>query len=534
VPDSRKMQALLVVVTTAALAPFLNKAFHIDDPLFLWMAQQIGKHPLDPYGFEVNWVSFTQPMSVVMQNPPLCCYYIAAVAAVFGWSEPALHLAFLFWPIISILGTFAVARRFCHEPLMAALLTLFTPAFLPSSTSIMCDVTMLAFWIWALEFWLKGLDRSRWWHFLVSAVLISLAALTKYFALALVPLLAVYTFARARRLIPQLAWLLIPIVVISNYDLVADEKYGHGLFSAATTVSAAISSATKPSHFVQLLMGLAFAGGCFASALFFAPLRKGRWALLAAVGLVLFAAGFRFLIVSRFYLETDAAPVWLEGGIFATIGAGILALTVINLVQQRNADGLLLFLWILGTFLFATFFNWSVTARTFLPLGPAVAILIVRYLERRRRISGLRYLPLTAAAGLSILITIADYQLANCARRAARIYRDRYGAEANNVRFLGHWGFQYYMQQWGAQAMDRKLGNIARGNIIVGPFSDTNRIELSAEETVARDESSCSVLPFVSTLGIGTGAGFYTSLYGPLPWAINRVPPERYYTVQTR
>src|SRR5438270_5558613 len=51
------MQALLVVVTTAALAPFLNKAFHIDDPLFLWMAQQIAKHPLDPYGFEVNWVS---------------------------------------------------------------------------------------------------------------------------------------------------------------------------------------------------------------------------------------------------------------------------------------------------------------------------------------------------------------------------------------------------------------------------------------------------------------------------------------------
>ncbi|PYL49885.1 MAG: hypothetical protein DMF40_00960, partial [Verrucomicrobia bacterium] len=119
-------------------------------------------------------------------------------------------------------------------------------------------------------------------------------------------------------------------------------------------------------------------------------------------------------------------------------------------------------------------------------------------------------------------------------RRAARIYRDRYGAEANNVRFLGHWGFQYYMQQWGAQAVDRKLGNITGGNIIVGPFSDTNRIELSAEEMVARDESTCSVLPFVSTLGIGTGAGFYTSLYGPLPWTINRIPPERYYTVQTR
>src|SRR2546422_5508119 len=60
VQDFGKTQALLVLITAAALAPFLNKAFHIDDPLFLWMAQQIAKHPLDPYGFDVNWSSFTQ------------------------------------------------------------------------------------------------------------------------------------------------------------------------------------------------------------------------------------------------------------------------------------------------------------------------------------------------------------------------------------------------------------------------------------------------------------------------------------------
>ncbi len=134
-----------MAITAAALAPFLNKAFHIDDPLFIWMAQQIAKHPFDPYGFYVNWVSFRQPMTIVMQNPPLCPYYIAAVATVFGWTEPTLHLAFLFWATLSILGTFAFARRFCRKPLMAAMLTLFTPLFLVSATSTMCDVMMLAF-----------------------------------------------------------------------------------------------------------------------------------------------------------------------------------------------------------------------------------------------------------------------------------------------------------------------------------------------------------------------------------------------------
>jgi hypothetical protein len=27
---------------------------------------------VDPYGFDVNWSSFTQPIAEVMQNPPLC------------------------------------------------------------------------------------------------------------------------------------------------------------------------------------------------------------------------------------------------------------------------------------------------------------------------------------------------------------------------------------------------------------------------------------------------------------------------------
>lgn len=258
-----KQQLLLAVIVIAAVAPFLNKAFHVDDPLFLWMAHQIVKHPLDPYGFNVNWSSFTQPMSVVMQNPPLCSYYIAAIAAFFGWSELVLHLAFLFWAIISVLGTFAVARRFCREPLLVALFTLFTPVFLISATSVMCDVMMFAFWVWALEFWFAGLDRQQWWRFFVSAVLISGAALTKYFGIALVPLLVIHTLVRDRRRAINLAFLLIPLAVLSNYEFVTEEKYGRGLLTAAMAVSSSVSSATRPSHLAQLLMGLAFTGGCF-------------------------------------------------------------------------------------------------------------------------------------------------------------------------------------------------------------------------------------------------------------------------------
>ena len=529
----RKQQLLLAVIVIGTLTPFLNRAFHVDEPLFIWMAQQIAKHPLDPYGFELNWSSFIQAMSAVMQNPPLCSYYMAAVAGVFGWTEPALHFAFLIWAIMSILGTFALARRFCQKPLIAGLLTLFTPVFLVSATNVMCDVMMLALWIWGLESWLAGLDRQRSWPFLVSAALTSAAALTKYFGMSLVPLLAVYTLARERKFTLKLAYLLVPIAIASNYDFMTEAKYGHGLFSASMTASASISSATRPSLFIQLLIGLAFGGGCFISALFFAPFGRKRPLLAGAIGFIAFAAAFKFAIVSWIYLETSEAPVWLEGGLFAIVGVGILALASISLIQKRNADALLFALWILGTFCFATFFNWSVTARTFLPMAPPVAILVIQQFERIEIRRWVRCLPLLGAAGLSILIAVADYQQANCGRAAARFYQERYGAEPGKVRFLGHWGFQYYMQQWGAKAFDRTNPKVTQGDIIVGPFSDSNVTQVSVEKVLAREESAFTTLPFLSTSALGTGAGFYSSFGGPLPWAINKIPPERYFAVQT-
>ena len=555
--SSYKPQALLALITVAALAPFLNKAFYVDDPLFIWMAQQIVRHPLDPYGFDLNWSSFTQPMSAVMQNPPLCSYYIAAIGSIFGWSEISLHAAFLFWATMSILGTFALAQRICRlerrapaspssqelrprdkranaAPFQAALLTLFTPIFLVSATTVMCDVMMLALWIWALEFWLAGLDRGQWWRFLVSAALISAALLTKYFGIALAPLLAVYTLGRGRRFAIYLAFLLIPLAVISNYELITEEKYGHGLFTAAMMASSLISSATRPSQSAQVLMGLAFGGGCLISASFFAPLGRRGILLAGAIVFALSAVAFKFLIVSWVYLEGNPVAVWLEGGLFVAIGVGILALTVRNLVQQRNADALLLMLWVFGTLAFVMWFNWSITARTLLPMAPAVAILAIAQFERRQKRNWSKYPPLLAAAALSILIAVADYHQADCARAAAWLYQQRFGSEADHVRFRGHWGFQYYMERCGAKPFDLNNPVLAHGDILVGSFSDPNLTRILALKVVARDEMIFRPLPFIATSRIGSGASFYSSFGGPLPWIIKKIPPERYYAARIR
>src|ERR1700733_6658228 len=142
----------------AALGPFLAKPFNIDDPLFIRLAQQVSAHPGDPFGFPVNWYGLVSPMWTVTENPPVAGYYFALAGNIFGWSEIGLHLAGLLAALAVILGTHRLALRLCGQPLSAACAVLFTPIFLVSAGTVMCDVLMLAFWVWAVVFWVEGLE----------------------------------------------------------------------------------------------------------------------------------------------------------------------------------------------------------------------------------------------------------------------------------------------------------------------------------------------------------------------------------------
>src|SRR5271156_4447034 len=135
---------LLGMATLGCLLPFSGKAFHIDDPLFVWTAQQIAHHPFNPYGFRLVWYVTDMPMSAITKNPPLSSYYGALVGVVAGWSERAWHIGFLLPALAAVLGTYHLAERFTASPLIAAAATLFTPGFLVSATGVMCDVMMLA------------------------------------------------------------------------------------------------------------------------------------------------------------------------------------------------------------------------------------------------------------------------------------------------------------------------------------------------------------------------------------------------------
>src|ERR1051326_1717370 len=168
----------LTLLVLAALLPCLSKPFNMDDPLFIWAAKHIRGQPFNPYGFEVNWYGSQRPMWEVTKNPPLACYYLAAVGSVLGWSEVALHAVLVAPAVAVILGTYRLARRLGAQPIVASVMTLFTPAFLVSSATVMCDTLMMAFWIWAVVFWVEGFARGGLWKLFVAGGFICVAGLT--------------------------------------------------------------------------------------------------------------------------------------------------------------------------------------------------------------------------------------------------------------------------------------------------------------------------------------------------------------------
>ncbi len=530
---------LLAALTIACLTPFCDKAFHIDDALFVWTAQHIVKHPADPYGFNVVWYTDPSPMSQITENPPAASYYMASLGNTIDWSERGLHVAFLLPALAAILGTYYLGRRFTGNPLLAAGATLLTPGFLVSSTNVMCDTMMLAAWILAIVFWLEGLDRGNMTLLCVSAVLIAICALTKYFGIALIPLLAVYTAMRQRSVGAWAISLLIPVLTLAAYQRWTHLQYGRGLLFAAAEY-ATRAKVNWGGVGAKTLVGLSFVGGCAVPFVFFIPViwkwRTILFGMMAATVAGLCAAMGWIGVFS--FDPVPGGKIWLstQFGIFLLGGMSVLALAISDYRKRRDADSALLGFWVFGTFVFAIFVNWTVNARSVLPLIPAAAFLLARridsIIEPSKRLI-LCLPPLAAAAIISLWVTSADYKLANSAREAAQYVRDHARA-GSNIMFEGHWGFQYYMQLFGFAPMDFKNYKIENGDIVVIPENNTNAPLASPRITASRSMQSFDVNVGVTTLRPKLGAGFYSDAYGPLPYAFGSVPPERYAVIRLK
>ncbi len=533
----RRDMILLTLVTLALCVIFLGKAYHIDDVLVIWAAKWITAHPADFYGFEVNWFGVYAPMVQVYLNPPAAAYYAAAFGALFGWSEPVMHGSMALIAVALVLGVYRLARQLGGNPLLAAALALVSPGILVSMGTMMTDLPMTALWVWATALWLRGLDEPRSTANAFSALLIGLAALTKYFAISLVPLLLVYTYFYGRKRWARAAWLIIPVVFLGLLDWYTHPRYGQSQFRETAGVLKAFHEPDALNPVQKIMTGLAFIGAGAAPALFIAPWlwgRVGRIALcgggaaIAAATVVLAQSGWQPGIPKVSY----SWWFWLQYGLWIAAGLHIIALAAAEVWQRRDRNAVLLGLWLIGALLFGVFIYHFVNIRVILPALPAIALLCARRLGMRSAAGAPAWprpvwLGLAAGLVLSVCVAHADITLANSGRTAA----ERIAPEKRQGRtwFSGHWGFQYYMEARGAKPIDlRHPAEIRRGDTLVTPMNASNRIRIGGRGAYIDESFELPVCSWLTTMQADCGAGFYSDLWGPLPFVFGPAPLEKY------
>jgi hypothetical protein len=217
-------------------------------------------------------------------------------------------------------------------------------------------------------------------------------------------------------------------------------------------------------------------------------------------------------------------------------GIALCALVIEDLHRNRDATSLLLALWVLGTFVFAGFLNWTNNGRSILPMAPAVGILIVRRFECVSTAGiGPRLLCYAPGVLIALCVVWADYTWAGSVRDAAREICAQYRTDQRPLWFLGHWGFQHYMEEAGATPLDVNASDLRTGDLVVRPGKNADLFPVDPEfvEVVARRidhrPNWAHTMDAVTVPG-GLGAGFYSSLWGPLPFAFG-VPTTDDYVV---
>jgi hypothetical protein len=423
--------------------------------------------------------------------------------------------------------------------MLAAFATVLTPASMVCATTLMCDTMMVCFWVWAVLLWISGIERESAARLGGSALLMCCAILTKYYGAALVPLLFVYSLLVRRSLGRWTLYFVLPVLAVLGYEWMTSVLYGKGLLFNAMRYSAAFRPAGVGPALARGVLGLIFVGGGILSALWYLPV-LWSWKTQIVIGAVS-ASALGILILTGtgagipFSPERTADTAFmLQTWLHICTGVAIAWLVATDIRSQRDPERWLLGLWVGGTFLFVCAMNWTINIRTVLPMAPAVGILIARRLStpeestctRRHRLR--RILPLLPAALVALLVTTADFSLAECSRRASREIVAAYDPSARTVWFMGHWGFQYYMQQAGCKPIDLDATLTAVGDILAVPSNNTNLF--AVPDTAVQKLGTVRFMPlrWLSTMSYELGAGFHASLWGPLPFVFTPTRPEEY------
>ncbi len=89
------------------------------------------------------------------------------------------------------------------------------------------------------------------------------------------------------------------------------------------------------------------------------------------------------------------------------------------------------------------------------------------------------------------------------------------------------------MELLGAQPLDSsRIEELRNGDIVVIPLNNTGTFDLEPKLIESREIIEINLKEWVGTMQPELGAGFYSSMWGPLPFAFGRFPSEQYQLIR--
>lgn len=528
--------AFVLIITL----PFSGQALHVDDALFWDFAKNNLDHPFQQH--LANYHLMGEDVAAFRDtHPPIDELYQSLIMWISGSTdlETPLHLGFIFFPLVTGISMFFLARRFVKNALLATLLMLATPAVMVMSHNLMGDLPMTAFWLAATTVYIYGADRGDWRLLGASSLLITLAVFTGYQALALILMLPLYSLITGKLQVKTVAPVVLPAVAFALFSW-----YNLATYGALPRFSHARGLSMEQGHVLSRLQGLFLqVGGASVSPLFMTALfslKRKRFLLLPLV-----AGGAAALAL--YHHSADRYP-WATTVLFAVFftATAMMLLMIITetaaqlsrRVKQRlvDTDFLFLGLWLVTILVATALLLPHATAKYYLPFFAPLILLLFKETEAKvksqfavRTLLGLA-IALTFITGTAV--SAADFQYAQAYKDYALSLGDRYHPQGN-VWFVGEWGFRHYMESKGYKYLTSTDTSPAEGDLIVQPMfmewplapSLTSRMHL-IEITDVQWSVPIRVMNFEGS------AGFYGSYWGLLPYTFTSLPLEKFKIYQ--
>ncbi len=502
-----------LILSAACLLPYLNKAFTIDDPVYVLQAQQVSKAPLHPMALDICWVEDTEcgPVARIMPGNFLMSYFLLPVADRAD-PESLAHVMQIIGLWCGIAATVSLAFGFgfgTFAACAAGLLVAATPPVLAMASTAMPDVLAMSLGVIGIERLMAWKEDSKVFNGVVSALALGLAPIARVHLVFLWPIAAVLLRDDAHIFnvwswfaLPKRRWIpLMAAALVSVAALALTHEPSSGLRPTHMYLMPRNTPHNLRSYIIYWVLAMPLG-------LAWLILRNRRvrfWLLPIALGPPLFL---------RIWGPQHGPVVWTTP--CAVVGAVVLMDVLLWSFQSRDQWRIACALWLLIPLVTLPYMHLPV--RYLVPCAPAAALLIADFLPAFRWRKAALFGIVAAGAIFGSMVLRADAQFAEMGREAAaRLIAPRV-ATGHRVWVSSQWGLYWYALKAGAQVL--KSDDVpASGDYLVRGGMEGYPGTLNRLPPAILIKTFTVGGPGGRTMSFKDGAGLYTNIFGDLMWA---------------